>query len=442
MESGQRVAALRGALAGATIEAVAAVPGDRRLQIELVGPAGRVRVVAELFGRAGNWFVLDARGTILALARPVAGKARTLAPGGAYEPPRSVPPAQPPATTTGRFAPLAAAPLALSERIDRFFTDVDRHLVLAQELERVRERLRAAERRTRDRAEGLATRSAEAEGAGALRQDADLLLANLPLLRRGMTEVTLPDWFAEGGPERTIPLVAKLDGRQNAEALYDRARRLADSVEVTHAMLAEAEVRLRSLADLAERLARVASLDDLEALAPAIDALGLRPKQRAGQRTGERAGQAAAGRGRAATAWRTFTSLEGYPILVGRSAAGNEALTKRMARGNDLWLHAGGGIAGSHVVVRLPREKTASLETLLDAAHLAVHFSKARGRPACEVVYTQRKHVRKPKGLGTGQVAIDRSKSLHVRLDAERLARVLDTAKGSDEDLATPGGAG
>jgi len=94
------------------------------------------------------------------------------------------------------------------------------------------------------------------------------------------------------------------------------------------------------------------------------------------------------------------------------------------------------------VVVRLPRAKTASLETMLDAASLAVHFSKARGRPACEVVYTQRKHVRKPKGFGLGQVSLDRSKTIYVRADAERLKRVLDTAQGSGEDLALPGGGG
>ena len=100
----------------------------------------------------------------------------------------------------------------------------------------------------------------------------------------------------------------------------------------------------------------------------------------------------------------------------------------RFANGNDLWLHVGGGRPGSHVVVRLPRNKTASLETLLDAATLAVHFSKARGEPRAEVIYTFRKHVRKPTGLPAGAVVPSQTKTVTVHADPDRLRRLLDSA--------------
>jgi predicted ribosome quality control (RQC) complex YloA/Tae2 family protein len=262
------------------------------------------------------------------------------------------------------------------------------------------------------------------------------LLASLPQLRRGMKTISLQDWFEEGSPPREITLDEKLDGRENAQALYDRARRLEDAAEVTARLLSEAEERLRSLRELADHLVAVTTPEDLEALGPAIEAAGLRERQRppSAARRRPKRNDARAGD------FRTFVSSEGYQILVGRSSAGNETVTKRMARGNDLWMHIGGGVAGSHVVVRLPAQKAASLETLLDAAHLAVHFSKARGRPACEVVYTQRKHVRKPKGFAEGKVTLDRSKTLFVRTEPERLRRVLGTGVGGDdEDLARPG---
>jgi predicted ribosome quality control (RQC) complex YloA/Tae2 family protein len=99
----------------------------------------------------------------------------------------------------------------------------------------------------------------------------------------------------------------------------------------------------------------------------------------------------------------------------------------RIARGNDLWLHVGGGFAGSHVVVKLPKQKTASLETLLDAGQIAVHFSKARGAKTCEVLYTPRKFVGKQKGAPTGQVTVTRGKTILIGADPERLRRVLNT---------------
>ena len=106
----------------------------------------------------------------------------------------------------------------------------------------------------------------------------------------------------------------------------------------------------------------------------------------------------------------------------------------RIAKGNDLWLHVGGGRPGSHVIIRLPKQKTASLETLLDAAVLAVHFSKARGESRIDVIYTQKKHVRKPKGLPAGAVVPAQTKTITVQREDDRLRRLLDSAGGVDDD--------
>jgi predicted ribosome quality control (RQC) complex YloA/Tae2 family protein len=62
---------------------------------------------------------------------------------------------------------------------------------------------------------------------------------------------------------------------------------------------------------------------------------------------------------------------------------------------------------------------------LVDAAHLAVHFSDARGEAVVEVQYTPRKWVRKPKGSAPGAVAIDREKVLVLRVEPARLERLL-----------------
>ena len=110
-------------------------------------------------------------------------------------------------------------------------------------------------------------------------------------------------------------------------------------------------------------------------------------------------------------------------ILVGRSARDNDALTFRVARGNDLWLHVR-GMQGAHVVV--PGVGEAPDARLLgDAALLAVHFSSARGSDGVEVSWTRCKHVRRAKGAAPGSVFISQEKTLRARLDAERLAALL-----------------
>ena len=173
-----------------------------------------------------------------------------------------------------------------------------------------------------------------------------------------------------GGPARgALALDPALAPRDNMERYYRRYRRIAESA-----------------ARVAARAAEVRAWPRSERSSPSS-----RPprSRRCRAWRGRRAGSAPA-RGRRPPRrrgdeprppYRSFRSLAGLPILVGRGAAQNDALTLRVARGNDLWLHAR-GLAGAHVVVRLEKGRAPDQETLLDAAHLAVHFSDARGAAA------------------------------------------------------------
>jgi predicted ribosome quality control (RQC) complex YloA/Tae2 family protein len=122
--------------------------------------------------------------------------------------------------------------------------------------------------------------------------------------------------------------------------------------------------------------------------------------------------------------YRSFRSLSGASILVGRGADQNDQLTLRVAKGNDLWLHAR-GITGAHVVVRLDKGKGADQDTLLDAAHLALHFSDARGAPQADVAYTRAKHVKKAKGAAPGAVTYSQEKVILLRVEPARMERLL-----------------
>ena len=75
----------------------------------------------------------------------------------------------------------------------------------------------------------------------------------------------------------------------------------------------------------------------------------------------------------------------------------------------------------------VPLERNAQIapEVLLDAAHLAAHFSKQRGEPSAEIAHTARRFVRKPKGAAPGSVLVDRERVFVVRLEAARLQRLL-----------------
>jgi len=82
------------------------------------------------------------------------------------------------------------------------------------------------------------------------------------------------------------------------------------------------------------------------------------------------------------------------------------------------------GAPGSHVIVPTPRGKTVPKETLLDAAQLACLFSKRSEADHNEVDYVERRYVRKPRGVAPGLVTVERAKTLRVRLEPARRARL------------------
>ena len=110
---------------------------------------------------------------------------------------------------------------------------------------------------------------------------------------------------------------------------------------------------------------------------------------------------------------RHYVSSDGYEILVGRGARDNDHLTFRIARPNDLWLHAG-DYPGSHVIVRNPTRKEVPQRTMIEAAQLAGKFSQASEDRKVVVHYTQRKFLSKPKGAAPGLVRMSSFKSITV----------------------------
>jgi predicted ribosome quality control (RQC) complex YloA/Tae2 family protein len=106
--------------------------------------------------------------------------------------------------------------------------------------------------------------------------------------------------------------------------------------------------------------------------------------------------------------YQTF-DVEGFEVLVGRSARDNDHLSFRVARPRDMWLHAAGH-SGSHVVIRMPDDVDEPPRSVIErAAQYAAYHSKARdARGKVEVHICRAADVRKPRGAPTGTVEIRR----------------------------------
>ncbi|MGH7256212.1 MAG: NFACT RNA binding domain-containing protein, partial [Nitrospirales bacterium] len=372
-------------------------------------------LILELTGHRSDLLLVDAEGRIqLSLNR---GRERT---GQRYAPP----PAPPEGYWTEGYRKSEAFPIVTPDQPSRSSPFPVSAMIearyQAQEADLARERLRQARlvglrkaiKRHRKRIESLRADLAKADRYREYGRYGELLKATLSAVQKGQDRVTVVDYFDLALPELVIPLDPAKTPQVNMEDYFKKHRKQ---------LTAEREIRPR-LAATEQELERLQQ--ELQAVQQPDwtppPTIGVRPHARSGGQAAVRAATRPKGR---SGPFRKFVSEDGTPIYVGRNAKENEELTFKVARSDDLWLHAR-GTPGSHVIVRLEKGTDPSPETLKDAATLAIQYSDFRKSGKGEVLYTRRKWVRKAKGQPPGTVTVTQEKTLFVQLERTRLARL------------------
>ena len=429
-------------LVGGRLTKISQVRSDRILLLELrETPGGAPRgLMAELTGRHGNLVLLDRDDRVvdLLVPPPASQEFPRLVVGQTWAPPAGQAPrtesqhdieqdyAQPDEIPPGcklGFPPLAP----LSWRVETWLGGASRE----RDLEAARKKLRKRIERKRGRAlsllNGLKNKLEACERSERLRFDGELLSANLQRVKRGAKFVEVEDWFDADTPVRRIELDPRRTPQENAQHYFERYKKLERSKSEIPAELALAQERFDALEDLFE-LSALEDQDPAELDRRGVEEGLLDPPQEADPRKRK----APAPR----VPYRSFVTIGGLEVRVGRTARDNDALTFRNSNGNDVWLHTADA-PGSHVVLRMGKSggkqsKAAEPEheDLLDAAHLAVHFSPLRASSKANVHVAPIKLVHKPRGAKPGLVTLSGGRNLQVRMQPERLARLLRPKRG------------
>jgi hypothetical protein len=257
--------------------------------------------------------------------------------------------------------------------------------------------------------------------ADRIASQAQWLVAEAAKAPRGATKLVVTDWSTGEAVAIVVPLDPSKSAKDQVAAMFKRAKRLRLGARIAEERLGQADTQLDALVRARSAVAAAASLPDLEEV--------LRDAKRGAPRDVALPTTTSTGPARAATKtrtpYRTFFARSGRKLLVGKGAADNDELTLHVARPYDLWLHAKDR-TGAHVVAQLDKGQTCPSEDLVDAAHLAAHFSDAREEKVVDVQYAERRHIRKPKGSPAGFVIVDREKVLALRVDAEIRRALLE----------------
>ena len=399
------VAFMRAHVRAARIRAASQVAGERIVKLEVSRGENELLIWIRLWTNAGNCIVTEPGGTILdaLFRRPGRGEVS----GGEFHPERDAGalPARRDHHRDASVRPFGDPEVSYNVRVEHTFSALEADAD-AQRGARLAEAERASAQR---RARRLVTRlRRECEAASSheqLQHLGNLLLANLARIEPGAHQVVVDDY--QTGGSTAIELAPDKPPAENARHYFERAKRARRRLHGARERLAQAERELAA--------ARAGDPQQAAAHTGAPD-----PASRTAAR-GAAGAPAPAG-------VRQFAS-GGFTLLVGRSAAQNDAAL-RAARGNDWWFHCR-DFPGAHVFVRQRDSSSVPLETLLDAASLAVFFSKARSSGQADVYYTQVKYLRRPRARGhgdrapAGRVIPLRERNLFIKLQPKRIDRLL-----------------
>ena len=246
---------------------------------------------------------------------------------------------------------------------------------------------------------------AEAENADDWRIRADNLLTyQYNLKDHADDEVSVVNIYSETGEMIKIPLDRRITIAANVQAFYKKYDKLKRSTQHINTQIEQCRDEIDYLETIEHSLTASTTLAEIDEIKSELIA-GRYLKD---------------GRKKTASSKKaqpfTFKSDDGTEILVGKNNYQNDRL-RQTADPNDIWFHTK-DIPGSHVILKCGGIAPTD-ETLITAAKIAAHFSKAQGSSKVPVDYVACRFVKKPSGSKPGFVIFTNQKTVYVNDDLE-----------------------
>ena len=223
-------------------------------------------------------------------------------------------------------------------------------------------------------------------------ETADIIMANLHQIPANTKQVELYDFYHDQAI--AVTLNPSLSPQKNAERYYRKAKNQKKETDQIEKNLLEREEKQEILQ---AQLQTIEALEDPKTLQEYLETHHLLPRQ---QETTP------------PPPYR-HTTVEGFEILIGKSAKSNDTLLRDFSWKEDLWLHAK-DVSGSHVIIKHQAGRPFPPQVKERAAQLAAYYSKRKQDTLCPVIITPRKYVRKSKHLPPGAVLVDREEVILV----------------------------
>ncbi len=235
-----------------------------------------------------------------------------------------------------------------------------------------------------------------AENNSILKIQGELLLANIYNFKKGMSEVTVNNYYTD--QPITIPLNSQLTPKENSQKYFTKHKKIKKSITHLISQIELTKINIEYFDLLNEQIYQSSILDIDEIRLELEEKKYLRSK---GKRKNSKPN------------FITYETADKTLILVGKNNKQNEYITHKTASKNDLWFHTK-GIPGSHVIVK---SNNPSEDTIRTAATVAAYYSKARYSSSVPVDYTFVKFLKKVPKKALSFVTITNQKTIYIDPD-------------------------
>ncbi len=252
-------------------------------------------------------------------------------------------------------------------------------------------------KKAKKRLSAITSKEKEAEKAEENKLKGEILLANVYAIKGHQKTCTLFNYYDNCYIE--IELDEQLSPSQNAEKYYKKYNKMKRTLQALETQRAQAQSELDYFEGLWDTLAIAKEHEELLFVQKELEEEGFMCAKKDVKKKEEK------------SFCREYF-VHDFRVMVGRNNKENDRLVKN-SKGGDLWLHAK-DYHSSHLIIETEQRRVPE-NVLAICAQICAYYSKGRAGGNVEIVYTERKNVKKPSGAKPGFVTYDKYNSLVVQ---------------------------
>lgn len=224
------------------------------------------------------------------------------------------------------------------------------------------------------------------------RRKADIIMANLYQLNRGLAQITLHDF--ETGEPVEIDLDEALTPVENANRYYKLYNKAKTAFEVATEMMQKTTSRIEYFENI---IFQIETAEDYASLFEIEEEL--MPKTKNAKKL--------------PAPIVDETEINGFKVFIGKNNKQNDYIFSKISSPEDIWFHAQNS-PGAHVLVKLDDKKELDDDTLVKVAQIAKKYSKQSTAIKAPIIYTKRKYLKRPPNTPAGYVTYKNEQEITV----------------------------